>query len=160
MSQTALMHSVRTMEALVLTRSSSILILSAALAIAWGSPAFAEKITFKADMSGAQETPPNDSKGTGTANATFDTETKTLEWTIEYSGLTGEAAAAHFHGPAAAGAKAPPVVPIDGSLASPIKGTVTLPEQQANDLMGGLWYFNVHTAKFPDGEIRGQLTKQ
>ena len=145
------------------SKTLSIVILSAALAVAWGSPVLAEKIVFKADMSGAEETPPNDTndtKGSGTANATFDTETKTLEWTIEYSGLTGEAIAAHFHGPAAAGAKAPPVVPIQGSLASPIKGTVTLPDQQVSDLMAGLWYFNVHTAKFPDGEIRGQMTKQ
>jgi hypothetical protein len=35
----------------------------------------------------------------------------------------GKATAAHFHGPAAEGANAPPVVPIKGSLASPIKGT-------------------------------------
>ncbi len=38
-----------------------------------------------------------------------------------------------------------------------IKGMATLTDQQAKDLEAGLWYFNVHTAKFPDGEIRGQL---
>jgi hypothetical protein len=52
------------------------------------------------------------------------------------------------------------VVPIEGNLASPISGTATLDDQKATDLQAGMWYFNVHTAKFPDGEIRGQVTKQ
>jgi len=38
-----------------------------------------------------------------------------LPWTETYSGLTGAATAAHFLGPAAMGANAPPVVPITGS---------------------------------------------
>jgi len=111
-------------------------------------------------MTGAQETPANDSKGTGTVDATYDAATKTLTWTVTYSGLTGPAAAAHFHGPAKVGVKAAPVVPITGDLKSPIKGSATLTDQQAKDLDAGLLYFNIHSAKFPDGEIRGQLTKK
>jgi len=42
-------------------------------------------------------------------------------------------------------------------LASPIKGSATLTEQQVTDLMAGQWYFNVHTAENPSGEIRGQV---
>ena len=129
-----------------------------ALALAVGAPANAAAISFKADLTGAQETPPNDSKGKGAVDAAYDAATKTLTWTITYSDLTGPASAAHFHGPAAVGAKAAPVVPIKGDLKSPIKGTATLTDQQAKDLQAGMWYFNVHTAKFPDGEIRGQLT--
>lgn len=124
-----------------------------------GGPAFAEKIAFKADLAGSAQVPPNDSKGHGTVDATYDTDSKTLSWTITYDGLTGPATAAHFHGPAAVGANAKPVVPIEGTLTSPINGTSTLTDQQATDLENGLWYFNVHTAKFPDGEIRGQVTK-
>jgi hypothetical protein len=124
------------------------------------TPALAEVIKFKADLSGKAETPPNDSAGTGMADVSYDTDAKTLSWTITYSGLTGDAKAAHFHGPAAVGAKAAPVVPIEGNLASPIAGTATLTDQQAADLQNGLWYFNIHTEKYPDGEIRGQLTKQ
>ncbi len=77
-----------------------------------------------------------------------------------YSGLTDNTTAAHFHGPAAEGEKAPPVVPINGPLASPISGSTTLADAQAADLQAGKWYFNVHTAKYPDGEVRGQLVKQ
>lgn len=124
-----------------------------------GGPALAESIAFKATLSGAEAGPPNDSKGSGTVEATFDTEAKSFAWTITYEGLTGDAAAAHFHGPAAKGANAGPVVPIEGTLASPIKGTSTLTDAQAADLQNGLWYFNIHTAAFPDGELRGQVTK-
>jgi hypothetical protein len=131
-----------------------------ALAFSVGAPANAAAIAFKGDMTGAQETPSTNSKGTGTVDAAYDTATKTLTWTLTYSGLTGPAVAAHFHGPAKVGAKAPPVLPIVGDLKSPIKGKATLTDQQAKDLQAGMWYFNVHTAKFPDGEIRGQLTKK
>jgi hypothetical protein len=124
-----------------------------------GGPALAESITFKASLTGTEGVPPNDSKGTGSVEATLDTSAKTLAWTITYSGLTGDATAAHFHGPAEKGKNAPPVVPIDGTLTSPIKGTSTLSDRQVTDLQNGLWYFNMHTAAHPDGEIRGQLAK-
>ena len=130
-----------------------------ALAFIAGAPAFAETVTFKTALTGAEEVPPNDSKGAGTVDASLDTSTKVLSWTIDYSGLSGPATAAHFHGPADAGKNAPPVVPIEGSLDSPIKGTATLSDEQAADLQAGKWYFNVHTAKHAGGEIRGQLKK-
>ena len=99
-------------------------------------------------LTAAAETPPMTSGGSGTVDATFDTVTKALTWTITHKGLSGEVKAAHFHGPAAVGVKAPPVVPIVGSLASPIKGSAVLTEAQAKDLQKGLWYFNLHTAKY------------
>ena len=80
-----------------------------------------------------------------------------LTWTVTYTGLTGAVTAAHFHGPAAMGAKADPVVPLEAPFASPIKGSATLTDAQATDLSAGMWYFNLHTAKYPDGEIRGQV---
>ncbi|MDB5424047.1 MAG: hypothetical protein JWQ29_1463, partial [Phenylobacterium sp.] len=41
---------------------------------------------------------------------------------------------------------------------SPIKGTATLTDAQIADLNAGKWYFNVHTAANPGGEIRGTVT--
>jgi hypothetical protein len=139
----------------------TILLAACFTTIVAGVPAAnAESIAFKADLKGSSEVPPNDSAGTGTVEATFDTDSKAFVWTIDYSGLTGDATAAHFHGPAAPDATAGPVVPIEGSLASPIKGEATLDDQQATDLQAGMWYFNVHTAQYPDGELRGQVLKQ
>lgn len=123
------------------------------------APAWAETVSYKADLTGAAETPANASKGQGTVRGEFDTGKRTLAWTVTYSDLSGPVTAAHFHGPAKEGAKAPPVIPLKGEMTSPIKGSATLTEKQAAELEGGLLYFNLHTAKFPDGEVRGQLVK-
>ena len=125
-----------------------------------GTPALAETVSYKADLKGSSEVPPNDSKGSGAVDAAYDTTSKKLTWTITYSGLTGEATAAHFHGPADTNATAPPVVPIVGNLASPIKGEAPLTDPQAADLQSGRWYFNIHTAAHPAGELRGQVVKK
>jgi hypothetical protein len=137
--------------------TKTLAILSAAALLALSTPVLAEQKTFSATLTAGEEVPPNDSAGTGTVEATFDTETNVLTWTIEYSGLTGEATAAHFHGPAAPGENAGPVVPIPDPLTSPISGTATLDDTQEADLLAGKWYFNVHTEQYPDGEIRGQV---
>jgi hypothetical protein len=125
-----------------------------------GVPAFAEVVLYKADLKAASQVPPNESKGTGAVEATYDTTSKKLSWTINYSGMTGPATAAHFHGPAATTANAPPVVPIVGSLVSPIKGDATLTDAQATDFQAGRWYVNVHTAVNKDGELRGVVIKK
>src|SRR5271165_2110231 len=121
--------------------------------------AHAEEIKFKADLTGSAETPPTDGKGAGTLAATYDTATKTLTWTVDFSGLTGPAIAAHFHGPAPVGKPAPIEVPQKPPLDSPMKGSATLTDAQAKDLMDGMMYFNIHTAEHKPGEIRGQLEK-
>lgn len=139
-----------------LSPTRTLMVATAILAL-MSAPVLAEQLKFSADLKGATEVPPTDSAGTGMVDATLDTDTKAFTWNITYEGLTGDATAAHFHGPAEPGANADPVIPIDGALASPIKGNATLTDQQITDLKGGKWYFNVHTAKFPDGEIRGQL---
>jgi hypothetical protein len=120
----------------------------------------AETIKLKATLDAATEVPPKTSSGTGTLSATLDTATETLTYHIEFKDLTGPATAAHFHGPAAVGANAGPQVPIKTKpIASPIDGTATLTADQAKDLLDGKWYFNVHTAANPGGEIRGQVVK-
>jgi hypothetical protein len=119
----------------------------------------AEVVKFKADLKATDEVPPNESKGTGMLEATYDSSTKQLSYTADYSGLTGNATMAHFHGPADPGKNAPIVVPVQGSVASPIKGTATLTDAQADELLAGKLYFNVHTEKNKGGEIRGQVTK-
>lgn len=132
------------------------LAVSAALFAA--SPATAEMMKLSATLEAAQEVPPNDSAGKGTAEVTFDSDSQKLDWTIEYSGLTGEATAAHFHGPAAKGENAGVAVPIEDTK-SGASGTSTLTDAQAADLVAGRLYINIHTAAHPDGEIRGQVEK-
>ncbi len=125
--------------------------------IALAGPAFAEKM--KATLDGKSEVPANTSAGKGTADIDYDAATKKLSWKLTYSGLTGPATAAHFHGPAAAGANAGVKVPITNAGSSPVEGSATLTDEQAADLVAGKYYVNVHTAANPGGEIRGQVTK-
>ena len=89
----------------------------------------------------------------------YDAATKKMSWKLTYSGLTGPATAAHFHGPAEAGKNAGVALAIPNATSSPAEGSATLTDVQANDLMAGKYYVNVHTAANPDGEIRGQVTK-
>lgn len=123
--------------------------------------ALADTVDLNADLLASSEVPSNTSKGSGKLAATFDTSSKVLKWTVTYADLTGLASMAHFHGPAAEGQNAGVVIPIDKSkLPSPIEGQATLTAAQADDLLAGKWYFNVHTAQNAGGEIRGQVLKQ
>lgn len=132
----------------------------AAAALLVAAPAaFAEVQMYKATLTAANQVPPNASKGTGALTSTYDTATKKFTWTVTFSGLSGPPTAAHFHGPAAAGANAGVVVPQKDGLASPMKGEATLTDAQAADLQAGKWYFNIHTEANKGGEIRGQAMK-
>jgi CHRD domain len=122
------------------------------------SGALADKLSYGAELKGTSEVPPTDSTGTGSVVMTFDTVSKQLEWKGSYAGLSGEATAAHFHGPAEVGANAGVTIQIP-SFKSPFTGTAGLTDAQAADLAVGRLYINVHTAKFPNGEIRGQVLK-
>jgi hypothetical protein len=118
---------------------------------------------FHADMTGNAEVPPTGVTGTGSADATLDTGAKTLTYTVTWSGLTGPAIMAHFHGPAVPGKNGGVLVPLgmnmNGGLTPPLTGTVTLSDAQIGSLEAGMWYVNVHTPAHMGGEIRGQLVK-
>jgi hypothetical protein len=124
---------------------------------ALASLALAETTAFTADLRGSFEVPPVDSKAKGRAELTYDDSTKKLKWTITYWGLTGKTNSAHFHGPAKEGENARTMITIS-PLPSPMKGAAILTEDQAKALLSGNMYIDVHSAKYPDGEIRGQIT--
>ncbi|WP_027528610.1 CHRD domain-containing protein [Bradyrhizobium sp. Ec3.3] len=126
-------------------------------AVAFAGPACAEKL--KATLDGKAEVPATTTSGTGTADLDYDAASKKLSWTVTYSGLSGPATAAHFHGPAETGKNAGVAVAIPNAASSPVKGEATLTDAQAADLLSGKYYVNIHTAANPGGEIRGQVTK-
>jgi hypothetical protein len=125
--------------------------------IALAGPALAEKM--KVTLDSKSEVPPNTSAGTGTADVDYDAASKKLTWKLTYSGLSGPATGAHFHGPAEAGKNAGVKVAIPNATSSPAEGSAILTDEQAADLTAGKYYINVHTAANPGGEIRGQVTK-
>jgi hypothetical protein len=145
--------------------SAAVIAIGTAALLASGSVALADILAFKADLSGRGEAPPNDAVGTGHLEATLDTDTLKLTWSCTYSGLTGGVIGAHFHGPVSyigmtSEENAPIQVGTPGNLASPFKGTSTIDATQYKDLKDGRWYFNVHTPKFPAGEIRGPIVRK
>ena len=119
-------------------------------------------INMSASLSGDQEVPPTGSAGSGSASILFDDVSNQLNWNITFSGLTGAATGAHFHGPAPAGSNASVQVNIGSisGLSSPMIGATAISEAQEADLLAGLWYINIHTGQFPGGEIRGQVLTQ
>jgi hypothetical protein len=124
-------------------------------------PAEGAPLAFKVDMNGAQQVPPVQTGASGTADLTYDQATRMLTWTVTYAGLSGPATMAHLHGPATQGKNGPPVIWLSekgAAVSSPIKGQATLTPEQAQQMMGGEWYINVHTQANPNGEIRGQVT--
>jgi hypothetical protein len=127
-------------------------------ALVASSAALAETVNFKADAKGAAQVPPVNSKATGTLTATYDTATKKLTWKGEYTGLSGRATAAHFHGPADATKTAGVALNI-ATFEPKFEGSATLTDAQAADLLAGNWYLNIHTQSHPGGEIRGQVVK-
>jgi hypothetical protein len=134
----------------------------ALVAFAAAPSAVAGTTTYHVSLNGKSEVPSTDTKGTGTGVVKYDDATKELSWNIKYSGLTGDAIAAHFHGPAKPGVAAGVMVPAamkGAPLVSPIIGSAMLTDDQAKALTGGEMYFNIHTQANPNGEIRGQVVK-
>ena len=116
--------------------------------------------TFTTRLSGANEVPPVASSGLGQVDALLDRRTRLLRWKMSFSRLSGPVTGAHFHGPAAVGANAGVALLFPVPVTSPYEGRVTLTEQQAADLLAGRWYVNLHTARHPGGEIRGQMIER
>ncbi|MDB5460893.1 MAG: hypothetical protein JWO72_2634 [Caulobacteraceae bacterium] len=126
-------------------------------ALSLAGAAHAEIIHYMAMLDGASEVPAHAVPGKGMATAQLDTATKTLTYKVDFSGLTGPATMAHFHGPALAGANAPPVVVIATPVTSGVTGSKVLTDAEIADLNAGKWYVNVHTDANKPGEIRGQV---
>jgi CHRD domain len=131
-----------------------------------------------ARLTGYEETPAINSAGAGQFSASVNSSGTTIMYRLSYSGLSSAAAVAHIHfgqrgvaGGVVAflcgGGNKPPC-PASGTVTGTIVSSdiIAVPAQgiAAGDLAGvlramraGLTYANVHTANFPNGEIRGQI---
>lgn len=163
------------------------LVLIAALAVLSPGVAQAVPILYTATLSGPAEDPPNASPGTGNALVAYDAVAHTLFVDVDFTGLTAPTTNAHIHcctAVAASGtagvATTTPTFPgfpagvtagaysqtFDLTEASSFNpafvtlsgGSLALAESTlAAGLASGEAYFNIHTAAFPAGEIRGFL---
>lgn len=138
------------------------IVLCTVLLLALSASANAAIVTWTASLDGAQETPPVATPATGSASGTYDTDTNLLTWTITFSGLLAPISNAHFHGPAPVGVGPAGVrMPIAfnaGVMADTLTGSGTVADEaQEAELLGSLWYINIHSTLNPGGEIRGQV---
>jgi hypothetical protein len=126
--------------------------------------------TWTATLNGANENPARATPATATGTVVKNGSTYT--YTINYTGLTTAPNNAHIHAPAAAGVNAGVLVPFSIAGATGTSGTITGTFTAANIanaaissdslevlMTNGNAYMNVHSATFPAGEIRGQLSK-
>jgi hypothetical protein len=130
------------------------------------------RIGFPVSLDGKQETPPNESKGSGTGIVSIDKDGTNLYYGVVVSGLSDTLTGAHFH----FGLPGQPG-PIIHHLTSQFVKKDTIDHAfgfiQANDIapLNGLTkanvmgflkdsvYINLHNHNYPNGEIRGQVSK-
>jgi hypothetical protein len=116
--------------------------------------------TISGNATGAQETPAVTTTAAGTLTGTYNAGTNTLTYNISWTGLSGVVTVAHFHGPAAVGVAADPLLPItvttNGATGN-TSGSVVVADSVETALLDGKVYYNLHTAAHPLGEIRGQV---
>lgn len=120
-----------------------------------------DTFTVSGTASGSQEVPAVATAGSATLTGTYNSSNNLLEYTINWSGLSGALTVAHFHGPAAAGVSASPVVDIvitTNGVSGTASGSATLTSDVESYLLAGTLYYNLHTAANVNGEIRGQVT--
>lgn len=126
-------------------------------------PARAQMLELRATINAAQEVPSNSSAATGSAVMLYDVGANTFDLVVSINGLANAASASHIH-EAAAGANGPVVTNLGADAAytraghalhATFRGLTYGGDRRR--LIRGEAYFNLHSAQFPGGEIRGQL---
>ena len=157
-----------------------------AAALLLGSAANASMLVYDAALTGAAESPPTGSPGTGFAIVTIDTIAQTMNVNVVFSGLLGPTTASHIHcctsspgtGNAGVATTTPsfagfPLGVTSGTYNNTLDLTnassynpafVTAEGSLANaeaalltGLAAGETYLNIHSTVDPGGEIRGYL---
>jgi len=138
-------------------------LLGITLAVTVGASARSQATSMQTGtvMNAAQEVPAptgdvSGARGAFTATVTKSEAGATVAWQLSFSGLTGNAVAAHIH-QAATGSPGPVVLALCGPCQSPMSGTGNLTQAALDALEAGSAYVNVHTPTNGAGEIRGQL---
>ncbi len=153
---------------------------TATLVISATSLAVAQQTEFQASLRGAEEVPAISTQATGDFRAVLDEGRQQIRYVLRYSGIEGgEAFAAHIHlgqrnvnGGVIAflcgGGGKPDCPARSGEVRGVIRPSDIIgPESQGiapgefqeavRAMFAGLTYANVHSEKFPGGEIRGQI---
>ena len=125
----------------------------------------AKTVKFTAALNSGQVVPHLKGASSGAAGRFTATLNGTaLKWTLSFSHLSGAASAAYIH-MGARGVSGGVLVPLCAPCTSPAAPSFTMTstskvtQAEISALEAGKTYVNVHTAKYPNGEIRGQVTR-
>jgi uncharacterized protein (TIGR03382 family) len=142
-------------------RAHLVLAVLAGVAVLAPRAAPAVVIPLVADIESSQEVPADTgSLAFGVGVFEYDDVTHMFTWEILITSslLEGAEIAAHIHGPAPVGIDASPLITLSlGAHKTDSVDITTVAGANEADLLDSLWYVNVHTDAFPDGEIRGQI---
>ncbi len=163
------------------------LISGCVVAMAAAMPAAAQQAQYSAVLTGAAESPPSGSPGSGSALVTVDLGLSTMRVETSFSGLSGTTTASHIHcctavagaGNVGVATQTPffvdfPIGVTAGSYdrtfdmtsatsfnAAFLTANAGSPASAFATLLAGFdagtAYFNIHSSLFPGGEIRGFL---
>src|SRR6185295_5379528 len=141
-------------------RSIRTLALAAAVGTTlWLVPLASAHVELEATLDADQEVPaPNvgTHTPTGTASLIFDFATKTIQYEITATDLTGPAILAHIHsGPVGTPGGVLGCCTLNATALAGTTGALT--DADITALFGGGLYVNLHTAANPSGEVRGQI---
>jgi hypothetical protein len=117
---------------------------------------------FSVFLSGRQEVPANNSPGSGTCFVTLNATETQISVECRFRNLSSNVTGAHIHDNAPVGVIGP--IRFDFSFTGGTTGTIgpltfSTTSAQVADMRSNKWYINIHTANFPNGEIRGQVKR-
>jgi hypothetical protein len=166
-------------------KGRSLIALAAVLAVAAPAGALAQdrQDRFQAELGGFEEVPSVSTTGSGRfrAQVVGSGPQTTIEYELTYSGLSSPTTAAHVHfaqrhvnGAVSAflcGGGDKPACPPEGTVTGTIDAADVIGpearglapgeiEELVRAIRADTAYANVHSANFPDGEIRGQIGEQ
>lgn len=118
-------------------------------------------IHFSAELWDGPQRLPTESPGTGRADFVLERDTLKLSWRVTFQDLTSQPVGLHVHGPVPAEGTAPVMFDLTmGAFASPVEGEKVLTIGEVTNLVQNLSYVNLHTTRYPEGELRGPVRKQ
>lgn len=118
-------------------------------------------IHFLANLSADEESMVTESPGSGRAEFTLDRRTMKLSWKLTFKDLTSAPLAARVHGPQTPGGEAGALFDLaPNGVKSPLEGSHVLTDGELRYLLTDRLYVNITTAKYKQGELRGQLQRQ
>jgi len=122
----------------------------------------AKMYTVSGNASGSQMVPSVTGTGSATINGTYNSNTRVLTYTSNWTNLTGAPTSAGFY--SGASGTVGTQIGTNWSLGTGLSGSgtvsssATLTTEQAAQLLAGTLYYTYNTVANPSGEVRGQIS--